>query len=202
MTVRRWRTCLAVVAAAAAVLAGCGGDEQRPRRTPAAASADPSLLAKADLQRCPEVADEPATGDDALPAVTLPCLGDGPAVSLRGLRGPLVLNLWATWCEPCRAEAPLFQRLHAAGKQVTVMGVDSKDRSRDAALAFAGDRGLRYPSLYDQKGRTMAAARAGNGLPITLFVDRRGTVTHRKIGPYETYGELTDDVEEHLGMRA
>lgn len=196
----------AVVATVALSFAGCGLGEQpsaEPRKASRAGPPSASPVASADLQRCPEVRQRPAGGADALPAVTLPCLGAGPDVPLSGLRGPLVLNLWASWCEPCRDEAPLFQRLHGtAGERVQVIGVDTKDRSEEAALAFAAHRQLRYPSLYDRRGRTLAAAKAGTGLPVTLFVDRAGKVTHRKVGPYRTYGELTADVREHLGVRA
>lgn len=195
------------------VLAGCGargGSEDqatRPSRgsapAPSAVSADPSLVAKAKLARCPKVRPAPAGDKDpALPSITLPCLGAGPDVPLTGLRGPLVVNLWATWCEPCRAEAPLFQRLHAAAhERVRVVGVDTQDRDPDAALSFAIDRKLRYPSVYDVRGRTLAAARAGKGLPVTLFVDRAGRIVHRKIGPYTGYRQLTGDVRQHLEVR-
>jgi len=204
----------ALVAAVLVAVAGCGigrgdtgatgdGDSPAPATPPVpSASAASSLVAKANLQRCPRVRRaSPGTTGRSLPTVTLPCLGAGPAVPLGGLRGPLVLNLWATWCEPCREEAPLFQRLHSSTDDVDVVGVDTKDRVPDAALAFAADRGLRYPSLYDPQGRVLAAARAGNGLPVTLLVDRAGRIVHTKIGPYTSYRQLTADVRDHLAVR-
>lgn len=200
----------AALGAAVVLLAGCGGGSgggagaspgaPHPP-TPAAASASPSLVAKAGLATCPHVRPGSAsTRRPALPAVTLPCLGRGPAVPMAGLRGPAVLNLWATWCDPCRAEAPLFQRLHASGAKVRVLGVDSQDSGPDAALWFAIDRKLHYPNVYDAAGRLAVAARAGKGLPVTLFVDRAGRVVHTRFGPYPSYAALTADVHTHLGV--
>lgn len=199
-------------AAVLVLLAGCGpasGGGTAPTRSassqPAAppSSAAASVRAAAKLERCPGVrAAPPGTKGPALPAVRLPCLDTGPTVPLGGLRGPLVVNLWATWCDPCVEEAPLFQRLHAAsGERVRVLGVATKDSSPDAALQFATDVGLRYPSVYDRDGAVLRGAKAGTGLPVTLFVDRAGRVVHRTVGPYTGYDQLTADVRRHLGVR-
>ncbi|MQA79552.1 MAG: redoxin family protein [Streptosporangiales bacterium] len=197
-------------AAALVLLAGCGpvsGGGAAPTTSassrPVASSASASVRAAAKLERCPAVrAAPPGTKGPSLPAVRLPCLDTGPTVPLGGLRGPLVVNLWATWCDPCLEEMPLFQRLHAAaGERVRVLGVATKDRSPDAALQFAGEVDLRYPSVYDRDGAVLRTARAGTGLPVTLFVDRAGRVVHRKIGPYTAYDQLTTDVRDHLGVR-
>lgn len=200
----------AALAASAVLLAGCGGraggetaaspGAPHPPRT-ATPSASPSLVAKARLAPCPHVrSDSSDTKSAALPVVTLPCLGKGPAVPMSGLRGPVVLNLWATWCGPCRDEVPLFQRLHASGAKVRVLGVDSQDSGPNAALWFAIDRKLHYPNVYDAGGRLAVAARAGKGLPVTLFVDRTGKVVYKKFGPYRSYAALTADVRAHLGV--
>ncbi|HEX6446739.1 MAG TPA: TlpA disulfide reductase family protein [Streptosporangiales bacterium] len=204
----------AVLAATLVLLAGCGGaggsggdsgaspGPPRPPRT-ATPSASASLVAKAHLAACPDVRPAPpGTKGPSLPAVTLPCLGKGPAVAMGGLRGPLVLNLWATWCGPCREEAPLFQRLHASGAKVRVLGVDTQDSGPNAALWFAIDRGLHYPNVYDAGGRLAVAAHAGKGLPVTLFVDRAGRLVHTKFGPYPSYAALTADVHAQLGVRS
>lgn len=205
----------AAAAAALVLLAGCGpasGGGASPSTSASSAaqssaaqpsSAGASVRAAAKLERCPGVrAAPPGTKGPSLPAVRLPCLDTGPSVPLSGVRGPLVVNLWATWCDPCVEEAPLFQRLHAAtGERVRVLGVATKDRSPDAALQFASEIGLRYPSVYDRDGEVLRTARAGTGLPVTLFVDRAGRVVHRKVGPYTAYDQLTDDVRTHLGVR-
>ena len=94
------------------------------------------LVAAAKLEPCPPSSGAPASG--GLPDVTLPCLGDGPAVHLAGLRGtPSVVNLWGSWCGPCQKETPYLARAHARlGKAVRFLGVDTAD-DPDSALDFA-----------------------------------------------------------------
>lgn len=205
---RYWSTVAAAILLL--VLAGCGPKQHSgsqtsapPTRQTSASSAAPSLIAKAKLARCPKVATAPpGTKGPSLPTVTLPCLGRGPDIPLSGLRGPLVVTVWATWCGPCRHEAPLFQRLHErAGNRIRVLGIDYEDASPDAALSFAIQRKLHYPSVFDAAGKSKAALGGSPGLPVTLFVDRAGRITYRKAGPYATYAALTGDVHAHLGVR-
>jgi thiol-disulfide isomerase/thioredoxin len=108
-----------------------------------------------------------------LPDLTLPCFTGGQPVRLTDVRGPAVLNLWGTWCEPCRAELPAVQRLadRTAGR-LRVVGVNTWD-DRPAATSFAVDKGVRMPTLYDRDKRLMAALGKVN-LPVTLFVDAAG----------------------------
>ena len=113
-----------------------------------------------------------------LPSVTSP----GTAVSLASLRGtPLVINFWASWCTPCRAEMPLleaaFRSYHG---RVHFIGIDSND-SPGAARAFLGQVGVTYPALSDTDGAI--AIRYGLfGLPTTVFVSASGAVLGRSIG--------------------
>ena len=113
----------------------------------------------------------PAAAD--LPDLTLPCFTGEQPVRLTDLRGPAVLNLWGTWCEPCRAELPAVQRLadRTAGR-LRVAGVNTWD-DRPAAASFAVDKGVRMPTLYDRDKRLMAALGKIN-LPVTVFVDAAG----------------------------
>jgi thiol-disulfide isomerase/thioredoxin len=113
----------------------------------------------------------------ALPDVELPCLAGGPAVALGDVRGPAVINLWASWCAPCRSELPAFQRLaDRNGGRVHVVGVNTGDRP-DAAVSLATDLGLTFPTLADPDERVRTAVRRAV-LPVTLFVDGSGRVRH------------------------
>jgi thiol-disulfide isomerase/thioredoxin len=108
-----------------------------------------------------------------LPDLTLPCFTGGQPVRLAGLRGPAVLNLWGTWCGPCRDELPAVQRLadRTAGR-LLVVGVNTRD-DRPAAASFGVDKGIRMPTLYDRDTRLMVALGKVN-LPVTVFVDAAG----------------------------
>ncbi|MFD0819309.1 TlpA family protein disulfide reductase, partial [Micromonospora zhanjiangensis] len=134
-----------------------------------------------------------------LPDLRLPCFTGGAPVGLAELPGPAVINLWASWCPPCRKELPAFQRLAVrAGDRLHVLGVDTRD-DRAAAESLATDFGLTYPTLFDPDER-LRRALARTALPVTLFVDGQGRVRH-----VDNTGALTDDtlaalVERHLDV--
>jgi peroxiredoxin len=123
----------------------------------------------------------------------------GEAVSLQDYRGKIVvLNLWASWCPPCRAEMPDLQRLSAAygSRGVAVIGVNEGESAQRAA-AFARSLGIAFPIWLDtqqQYGRVLAAL----GIPTTTIVDRNGTIARAFDGPL-TYGEMEKAVGELLG---
>ncbi len=108
-----------------------------------------------------------------LPDLTLPCFTGGQPVRLADLRGPAVLNLWGSYCGPCREELPAMQRLaDRTPGRLSVVGVNTYD-DRPAATSFAVDHGVRIPTLYDRDKRLMAAL-GKIALPVTVFVDAGG----------------------------
>ena len=117
---------------------------------------------------------------------------------IAALRGyPLVVNVWASWCGPCRFEFPLFQRLAAEyGKRVAFLGVNSQD-SDDAARTFLGEAPVPYPSYTDPNKGIAESLGAGLGLPDTAFYDRRGKLVHLKQGPYDNRAELAADISRY-----
>ncbi len=156
-------------------------------------------MTEARLDPCPR-SGSAATGTE-LPDLTLDCLGKGPDVTLAGLAGkPTVINVWASWCEPCREEAPMLQRFHErTGGRVRVLGVLFQDNRADA-LRFAAEHDLHYPSVVDQLGKTKGSLGVV-GAPMTLLVSADGRIVHRKAGPIESSEELNRLVERHLGVR-
>ena len=124
------------------------------------------------------------TGQPA-PAITGTAL-DGTAIDLAKYRGhPLVVNFWASWCVPCREEAPVlesFQRRHGDGG-FTVLGIDSRDLSGDGR-AFVRRFGLSYPQLRDGDGAT-AHDFGTTGVPENYLVDPRGKVRALVRGPVD-----------------
>jgi len=134
---------------------------------------------------------------------------DGKAFDLASLRGHVVvLNAWATWCGPCRAESPGLARASKAtyNRGVRFVGIDTRDQA-SAALAFRRAFGITYPSVVDTDGRLMLAfARVIpiSGIPSTLIVDPSGRITARVIGPidYTTLRGLISDVLKESDDRA
>jgi cytochrome c biogenesis protein CcmG/thiol:disulfide interchange protein DsbE len=174
----------------AAVLAGCAtGQPGAPSREPATGAAAPAAPA------CEQLPEQPATaGADGLSALTLPCLGPGPDVPLDRLTGrPTLVNLWATWCGPCREEMPLLQAAHArSGEQIRFLGVDVQD-DPETARWFLDELGVDYPHAADADGELLRELGA-RGLPITLAVDADGRVVEQVMGQL-TAGELQRLIE-------
>lgn len=136
--------------------------------------------------------------DPSLPALSLPCYSGGGVVDLRSLRGPAVVNLWASWCAPCRSELPVLRDFAARNPgTIRVIGVVSAD-SRSASTSLAVDLGLTYPNLYDESGVLLRALRR-SGLPATVFLDRRGQI--RTVYSGEAFDRATLDglARNHLG---
>jgi cytochrome c biogenesis protein CcmG/thiol:disulfide interchange protein DsbE len=134
------------------------------------------------------------------PELRLPRL-DGGKTSLARWRGQVVvLNFWASWCDPCRQESPLLQRFHEAirGRGGTVVGVDVLDVTSDAR-AFVRDYGLTYPMLRDGDGARLQAFSL-RGYPETFVLDRRGRIAAVKHGPVNARW-LRDAVEPLLEQR-
>jgi thiol-disulfide isomerase/thioredoxin len=143
---------------------------------------------------------DPAVGR-TLPTLALPCAAGGADVDLAGLRGPAVVNLWASWCPPCRRELPVLQRFAERERgRVHVVGVVSND-DRSAAGALAEEFGLTFPHLYDREGRLMRAL-ARPGLPVTVFVDGSGRVRHVYAADALDQPTLDGLARRHLGLEA
>ena len=138
-----------------------------------------------------------AAASSTVPDVTLPCFTGGDKVALRSLRGPAVINLWASWCGPCRQELPVMQQLaDKAGNKITVVGVDTGD-GREAGASFAAAKGVTLPTLFDPDKKLLNAV-AGVNLPITIFVDASGK-SYVNILPLDA-PKLTTMLREHAGV--
>ncbi|RIV34497.1 TlpA family protein disulfide reductase [Micromonospora radicis] len=140
-----------------------------------------------------------AGGDTLLPELSLTCFTGGAPVALREVRGPAVINVWASWCPPCRKELPAFQRLHQrADGQLRVFGVNAQD-SRAAAQAIGEDFGIRFPVLVDQ-GQAVQRALRRNAIPLTVFLDGDGRIRHVDTSGALDDARLAELVEQHLGI--
>ena len=117
---------------------------------------------------------------------------------LRELRGyPVVVNKWASWCGPCRAEFPLLQSAAAEwGDRVAFLGVDAND-STEAARTFLRDYPVPYPSLSDPDESISAEMDAAIPLPATAFYDRRGELVHVQQGQYASEEDLLADLRRY-----
>ncbi len=110
---------------------------------------------------------------------------------------PIVVNVWASWCGPCRIEFPALQDLSAEyGKRVAFLGVDSQD-SEDAARTFLAEEPLPYPSYTDPDEEISDDFGGRGGLPVTAFYDRDGELIFLQQKPYTEHSELRADIERY-----
>jgi thiol-disulfide isomerase/thioredoxin len=195
------RLLMAVLVAAVLVLTGCNADDVQP---PGDAKVNVDTPALRELKQDAGVADcQPGSADaGGLPDLTLPCLGGGADVDLASLQGPVVLNLWASTCGPCRKEMPALQAFHEQyGDQVPVIGIDYQDVQPAEALKLARKSGVTYPLLADPGGDINGRdpVPVMRGIPMFLFVSADGDVQVVP-GGIDSVDELVDLVDEHLGV--
>ncbi|MFM9376967.1 TlpA disulfide reductase family protein [Gordonia sp. VNK21] len=160
--------------------------------------------ADAALPPCP-TGTGPAAPGAVLAGVQAQCLADGATIDVGAATAgrPTVINLWAVWCQPCRRELPLFDRLYAqAGDQLNVLGVHAYDGARKeyAILTFLAEVGVHLPVIADVDGTVAKALGAPRVFPSTILVRADGTVAEILPTVFDSYEELTGVVRDELGV--
>ncbi len=131
-------------------------------------------------------APEPVDRGSTAPPFELPRIGEAGSLSLASLRGKVVLlNFWATWCEPCEKELPAMQRLHRelSGSSFELVAV-SVDADQDPVLRFQKRLGLGFTLLLDADQRVARSYQTFR-FPETLLIGRDGVILERYVGPKE-----------------
>jgi len=174
------RTGLALLIVGGVALSACGSSDDG---------------AATDGDRLSSAAAEP--GGDVLPDVEIASFDDGSTISLADIEGPAVVNLWATWCAPCRREIPDFEAVHQArGDEVRFVGINiGEDAAR--AAAFLDEVGASYDQYLDSEGYVVTELRTST-MPVTVILDANGVITERHLGPLDQDG-LNEAIDEALG---
>lgn len=205
MTVtRRWTVVAAVlvIAATAAFWPRSEDGRAASTTTPSAGGRQdlPAARAKAQLRPCPNGVPQ-APADAELAQVTADCLGDGTSIDLGpALAGrPALINVWATWCGPCREELPVLESYAISEPGVTVLGVQIRSDPADG-LELLADLGVRFPSVHDTSGAVAEALRLPAYLPVSYVVRSDGGV--RQVTPptpFTSVEQVREAVNRYTG---
>ena len=131
--------------------------------------------------------------------INLDCLDGSKAVAINSVKGPAIINVWGSWCGPCKEEMPILRSFYkkAQGK-VQLIGVDVEEASIQDGRIFVQDNGITWPNLFDSDGRSRAYF--GMGVPVTWFISADGNVAYKHVGVLKNEIELISLTSKYLGV--
>ena len=141
--------------------------------------------------------------DTADKSTVMPCLDGAGSFNFHQLKGPMVINVWGSWCEGCKEEMPYFVDLYETqafeSGQIQLLGVNVEESSKEDAIAYIKKSGMSWPHLEDLDG--ISKSIFGPGVPVTWFINEEGENVATKIGAYTNKKQLFEQVEESFGIR-
>lgn len=136
-------------------------------------------------------------------SLQMPCLDGSSTVNFHSIKGPIIMNVWASWCEGCREEMPYFIDLYAnpvfKTGEIKLLGIDVDEKNTDSGPNFIKSYGMSWPHLEDIDGRSKIVF--GPGVPITYFLDKNGEVIHKYIGAFLSKAQLYEAVERYFEVK-
>jgi thiol-disulfide isomerase/thioredoxin len=149
---------------------------------------------KGRLVGCEEIKTVAATDE------VLECLAGGEPISVDSIKGPAIINIWGTWCAPCREELPHFaELLNKYGDQVDVIGIAVEEKNQATVRKFVKRNGITWPILYDETGSTQE--KFGPGVPVTAFINKSGKVVYTRYGAFQSLEELELATIKYFGVK-
>ena len=133
-------------------------------------------------------------------AVDLDCLDEGSVIDLSSVKGPVLVNVWGSWCGPCKEEMPVLRAFYEKAKdKVQLIGVDVEEANFDDGRTFVERNVITWPNLYDPDGRSRQYF--GMGVPVTWFMAADGSVAHKHVGVIKDLEQILTLTEKYLGVR-
>ena len=141
--------------------------------------------------------------EDTDKSTVMPCLDGLAEIDFHQLKGPLLINVWGSWCEGCKQEMPYFVELYQnplfKNGQIRMLGVNVEEKSKDDVIEYIQKSGMSWPNLEDTSG--ISKAIFGPGVPVTWFIDENGKTIDIKIGAYTNKKQLFNQVEKAFGIK-
>jgi len=136
-------------------------------------------------------------------SIMMPCLDGLGEINLYQLKGPLLINVWGSWCEGCKQEMPYFVELYQSplfkSKQIQMLGINVEEKSKKSVIDYIKKSGISWPNLEDTSG--ISKSFFGPGVPVTWFIDENGKIVDTKIGAYANKKQLFNQVEKAFGVK-
>ena len=133
-------------------------------------------------------------------SIMLDCLDGTDGASINGIKGPAIINVWGSWCGPCKEEMPILRSFYekAQGK-LALIGVNVEEASIEDGRKFVENNGITWPNLYDADGKSRAYF--GMGVPVTWFIAADGSVAYKHIGVIKSEKDLISMTSKYLGVK-
>jgi thiol-disulfide isomerase/thioredoxin len=133
----------------------------------------------------------------------MPCLDGSSVINYHSIKGPIIINVWGSWCEGCREEMPYLVDLYTtetfkSGK-IKLLGIDVEESTLEAGPNFIKSHSMTWPHLLDIDSKSKFVF--GMGVPVTWFIDANGDVIYKHIGAYRAKKELYDQVEKYFKVK-
>ena len=134
---------------------------------------------------------------------TMACLDGSSDINFHQLKGPLLINVWGSWCEGCKQEMSYFVELYQnplfKSGQIQMLGINVEEKSKDDAIEYIQKSAMSWPNLEDTSG--ISKSIFGPGVPVTWFIDEKGKNIETKIGAYTNKKQLINQVEKTFGVK-
>ena len=141
--------------------------------------------------------------DTADKSTLMPCLDGEVSINFHQLKGPMVINVWGSWCEGCKEEMPYFVDLYKTqafeSGQIQLLGINVEESSKLEAIEYIKKSGMGWPHLEDLDG--ISKSIFGPGVPVTWFINEEGKNVGIKIGAYTNKDQLFEQVEKAFGIK-
>jgi len=178
---------LSVLMITTLLISGCSTGEQLPTAAPGV------------IPSCKEIDTNKKTSEE----LKMSCLDGTSEINYHSIKGPIIVNVWASWCTGCKEEMPYFVDLYAnpifKSVEIKLLGIDVDEKDADSGPNFIKSYGMSWPHLEDTDGRSKLVF--GPGVPVTYFLDNSGEVIHKHIGAFRSKTELYEAVEKYFEVK-